>query len=858
MKKVPSKKKKTTKNNVVKNKVTNKPKTPSKKKKKTNRHWLLTLLFGFGIIGALIIIAFAIYIIFTAPDFDTTLLYDKESTIIYDKSGAELAIIGTINQDKNEKENRIKVTYDDLPQVLIDALIATEDSRFFQHNGFDAARFFVASINQLLGKNAGGASTLTMQLNKNTYTDNTISIVRKFTDIYMAVFKIEKAYTKEEIIEFYFNSQWLGGGNLYYTGVYGVEQACQTYFGKSVNDISLPEASLLVGMFNNPSYFNPVTNPENAKERQKTVLSLMVHHGYITEEEAKAAGDIPIESLLKSKTETNANKTVSGDQAFIEYVLKEVKEVTGEDPYTTPMAIYTTLDRNIQNVLNDFENGNSSYKFINDTVQNGIAVTSVKDGSIVGMAPGRNYVPTGTNRAITKQQPGSTAKPVFDYGPLIEFNNASPGTLFFDEPYTYSNGVTITNYDNAYKGLIDMRAALIDSRNIPALQAFQQVSKSNIASFASSLGINVTASDLNEADSIGGSTMVSPLQMSAAYAAFARGGYYIAPYSFTKIVYLENEKEFNYKYTKTRVMSEETAYMINDMLADAGASNVGGNFRISNTDVAAKGGTTTIGSAEAKQIGVPTYTTPSHWNNVYTTDYSISLWYGYDILTPNNYVTSNQGSTARKGIMNAIAPKILQPNARFERPSGIVEATLEFGTIPLQLASDYTPSSLRYTEIFKRGTEPTEVSTRFTKLERPTNGNYINNGTIINLSWKGIPTPNAIDYDFLQTYFNENYKNWSNKYYQQRLSYNSSNLGTLGYQIYLDEGGNLKSLGFTPNTSYSYMAPSNGTFKFVIKSCYSIFKSNMSDGLTITVKLNNATTSTTPEPEEEDTEDLPT
>lgn len=838
MTKVPAKKK----NNKKKKKIDLKPikklqKNNSKKKPKTNKHRFLTLLFGIGIIIAILVIIFAVYIIFTAPDFDTTKLYYKESTIIYDRNGSELAVIGISNQNHNEKENRVLAKYDDFPQVLVDALVATEDSRFFQHNGFDAARFFVASLNQLMGKNAGGASTLTMQLVKNNYTNKTISIVRKFTDIYMAVFKIEKAYTKEEIIEFYLNSQWLSGGSTYYSGIYGVEQACQTYFGKSVNDISLPEAALLVGMFNNPDWFNPVYHPENAKARQKTVLSLMVNHGYITEEEAKAAGDIPIKALLKNIDKNSNTKVSTGDQAFIDYVLEEVEKVTGYDPSTTPMAIYTTLDRNIQNVLNKFENGESSYKFVNDLVQNGIAITSVKDGSIVGMAAGRNYTPKGTNRAIVKQQPGSTAKPIFDYGPLIEYNNASTGALFFDEKYTYSNGISITNYDNAYKGLIGMRYALVDSRNVPALQAFQQVNPKNIAEFASSLGINVTTSTLNEADCIGGNTTVSPLQMSAAYAAFARGGYYIEPYAFTKIVYLENEKEFNYKYTKTRVMSEETAYMINDILTDAGASNVGGNFKISGTDVAAKGGTTTIDAASAKQLGIPSYATPSHWNNVYTTDYSISLWYGYDSLY-QGYVTSNQGTVARKGIMTAIAPQILLKNSRFSKPSGVVEVTLEFGTIPSQLASEFTPSNLRYTELFKRGTEPTEVSTRFSKLDAPTKGNYISNGTIINLSWNGINTPDAINESVLEKYFSDNYREWSIKYYQQRLSYNASNIGSLGYQIYLDDGqGNLKNLGFTNKTSYSYEVGAPGTYKFVIKSAYSIFKSNMSDGLTITVKL---------------------
>lgn len=795
----------------------------------------MIFLISLGIIIASLVLVFGLYIIISAPDFNTTKLYQKESTVLYDRNNKEIARVGD--------ENRVIVTYNDLPQVFVDALIATEDSRFFQHNGFDAARFLKASINQVMGRPAGGASTLTMQVVKNTYTDSTVSITRKFTDIYMAVFKIERVYTKEEIIEFYVNSHWLGYGGVNYKSINGVEQASQTYFGKSVKDLSLPEASLLVGMFNNPVYYNPVSNPKNAKSRQKTVLALMVKHGYITQEEADAAGEIPIESLLK--TTSDEQKTDNkGLQAFIEYVLEDVKAKTGVDPTVTPMAIYTTLDRDIQDTITALENG-ELYKFADDTVQNGIAVTSTVDGSILALGGGRNYIATGTNRATDiKRQPGSTAKPIFDYGPFIEFNNGYTGSLFFDEPYSYSTGGSVSNYDGKFKGMITMRAALIDSRNIPALQAFQQVDKDKIAEFAHSLGIDY-GENLYESASIGGFDGVNPLQMSAAYAAFGRGGYFITPYSFTKLIYLENEEEFNYKYTKTRVMSEETAYMITDMLVEGGASGVGGSIKVSGADVAAKGGTTTIDKDKAEALGIPSYTTPDHWNNVYTPDHSISVWYGYDRLSKNKYITSSTGGTARRKIMAAIANKILKKNSKFTKPSGVIEATIEYETFPPQLASNFTPEYLKRTELFKAGTEPTEVSSRFDTLATPTNGKATANGTSITLTWDAIPTPDAIDNDKLLAHFNEYYKTWAQKYYQERISYNAGNIGTLGYQVYLENpDGTLTSLGYTPTTTFNYTAPASANYKFVIKSSYSIFKANMSNGLTINANISTPETPT--------------
>ena len=797
------------------------------KRKKRTRSWLLSIIMLAGIGVATSIILFSAYIVISAPAFTTNRLYSKEASVLYDRNGQEITRIGT--------ENRVLVTYNDLPQVLIDALLATEDSRFFQHNGFDAARFLKASVEQAMGRDAGGASTLTMQVAKNTYSNKDVKglkgIIRKFTDIYMAIFKIEKSYTKEEIIEFYVNTQWLGSGRTNnYDDINGVEQGSQAFFGKSVSDLSLPEASLLVGMFQNPYSFSPINFPERAKKRQTTVLKLMVRHGYITEEEADAAIAIPVESLIKEvSSEQKADD--KGIQAFIDFVVDEVKNKTGDDPRKVPMAIYTTLDRNIQDVVTKFENG-ELYKFPNDKIQNGIAITSTEDGSVLALGPGRNYMYRSTNRALDRKQPGSTAKPILDYGPLIEYNNASTGTTFLDEPYTYSTGGSLKNYDGEFKGLQTMREALIDSRNIPALQAFQQTTIEQKTEFAHSLGIDF-GQNLYESASIGGFDGVSPLEMSAAYGAFGRGGYYIKPYAFTKIVYLENEEEYNYKYTKTRVMSEETAYMITDILVDGGKRNVGGKINISGTEVAAKGGTTTISEAEAKALKIPTNATPAHWNNIYTTDYSISVWLGYDTLK-DGYLTSATGGPARRKIMESIASRILQKNKKFNKPSGVISATIEYGTFPMQLASEHTPEAFRKEELFKQGTEPTDTSTRFSKLEIPTNGNILVNGGFVTLTWTGIQTPDAIDKNKLQSYFNEYYSLAPEKYYNERIAYNDSHIGVIGYQVYLQNAdGSLNNLGFTTKTSYTYSDSTATSYKFIVKSAYSIFKNNMSDGLVI-------------------------
>ena len=314
--------KKTNKKTSTKKTKSNDTVVKQKKKKKIKKILKLLLnifllLLLIGLIGGIV---FAVYIVVKAPNFDPKNLYSTEASIVYDKNGKQITKLGV--------EKRKNVNYDDLPQVLVDAIIATEDSRFMQHNGFDLPRFLKASAGQVVNKitghgNAGGGSTLTMQVSKNNYTSVEDSgfegIVRKFTDIYISIFKLEKNYSKEEIIEFYVNIPFLGNN------AYGVEQACQTYFGKSVSDINLSEASLIAGLFQAPTSYNPYQHPKQAEERRNTVLYLMQRHGYITKEEADDARSIPVESLLR---ESNPEGSSNEYQSYIDVVVKEVEEKT--------------------------------------------------------------------------------------------------------------------------------------------------------------------------------------------------------------------------------------------------------------------------------------------------------------------------------------------------------------------------------------------------------------------------------------------------------------------------------------------------------------------------------------------------
>ena len=806
---------------------------------------IVIVLLILAIFMILAFTAFCAYIVLTTDDFVPDKLSQSESTIMYDNKGNEFTTLGVMTDDILQK--REKISYDEFPQVLVDALIATEDSRFFQHNGVDLARFLKASALQLLGKDAGGASTLTMQVSKNNFTDTTShgikGIIRKFRDIYVSVFQIEKNYTKQEIIEFYLNDNCMGETN------YGVEQGSQYYFGKSARDLSLTEAALLVGLFQSPNGYNPYVYPEKAEARRNTVLNLMVRDGYITKEEADIAKSIPVESLLSG----DGGKELDQYYGFSRTVYEEAIKLTGLDPYVTPMKIYTTLNIDVQDGINKALAG-ETVKWKDDVVQAGIAVTDVNTGAVIAIGAGRNRTTSQSFNFATqaRRQPGSTAKPLFDYAPGIEFENWSTYQLFTDEKWSYTNGPEVNNWDNKYSGLMTMKSALAVSRNIPALKAFQSLNKSKILEFVTSLGIEPEVENgfLHEAHAIGGFTGVSPLQMAVAYASFANGGYYIEPYTITKIEIRSTGEVFEYKHQKNRVMSEATAYLMNNMLVYAVNNGFNGGAKLSGVQVAAKTGTSNYSKEYVKEKGLSS-SINDLWTVAYTPEHSIALWYGYERAS-KEYQHSRSGyNTQKENIMRAVMKYIPKTSKTFKVPGTVVSVDVEKGTWPAMLPSAYTPSDLITKEVFIKGTEPTEVSPRFAQFDNVTNIRYdysISSGKI-RLNWD-YQEPKILTDAYLNNYFSQSvFGNSTSVFVSERKLYNDSVLGEFGFGIYKkDASGNLTALDFVTDNNYTYVVPSgtNGTITLVVKAEYYKFKSNSSTGVEVPVAISNTPGTTLP------------
>lgn len=795
------------KTNDVKRKVIKGTNNTSKRKVSKKKKIILNILIICVIAFASLMAVFFAYIIVKAPKFDPNNLKFTQMSELYDTEGNIITKMGN--------ENRTEISYDDLPEVLIDAIIATEDSKFFQHNGFDLARFMKASMYQLVGKNGGGASTLTMQIAKNNYTSTESKgfegITRKFTDIYLSIFKIERKYTKKEILEFYVNDSYLGNG------AYGVEQASLNYFGKSVSELNLAEASFIAGLFQSPTYYNPYNYPERAEGRRKTVLYLMQRHGYITEEEKEIAENSPITSYIK-KTQTSG--TYSEYQGYIDTVVEELENEYDLNPYTTPLKIYTAMNRSKQDFVNKVMNG-ESWKWENENAQAGVVMTDSASGEVLAVGAGRNKNSERSYNfaTMTNKQIGSTAKPIFDYGPAVEYLGWGTVNYIDDTPTTYSDGTKISNSDGGYKGRLPLYQALGLSRNVTALKTFQQVSKEagndKILKFASSLGITPEVDKngkIHEAHSIGsftgstkkGESRNSPMTMAGAYQAFSNGGYYIKPHTIKKFVYKDTDEVVETKSAKTRVMNDSTAYIINYSLNWSATEGLAKSAAgISGVQTAAKTGTSNFDEATRKKFHLSSKAVNDLWVCGYTPKQTITFWYGYADIRKGHSTTSSW-STRDKFYRNLAENLFDKDGSSFERPSSIEEVSVIRNSIPLKKA--LYGGVVGY---FRKGTGPDETGTEQAEQLPSVSGVTSSiSGNTVHLKWNGISAEDMVNLNFDDSY------------------------GTLGYDIYVKDGssGSEVYVGTTTSTSYTHTTSYSNPV-YVIYTAYSNYKTNRSKGV---------------------------
>ncbi|MGF9977944.1 PBP1A family penicillin-binding protein [Viridibacillus arvi] len=700
-----------------------------KKQKKPMKVWLKRLLIAIVSVGIVLFIAGAglfAYYAATAPDLDEELLKDPVSSKFYDSDGKVFYTMGL--------EKREHVAYEDIPEDMRDAILATEDVRFFSHHGIDFYRLGGAILANLRhGFGAQGASTLTQQVIKNSFLQNEKTLKRKAQEAYLAI-QLEREYSKEEIFEMYFNKVLMSGR------IYGYGTASKYFYGKELKDLKLEEMALLAGMSQLPNAYNPFKYPENAEKRRNTVLGLMYQHKKITKEQMEEAKKVDVEVGLLPENKRITASTSKYD-AFIDVVLKELAENGDGKSLEEGINVYTTLDSSAQKIV---ESTMNSDIFPTKEIKSGMAVVDTETGAIVAIGGGRNYGPErGLNYAeAIKNQPGSTMKPIMDYGPAIENLKYSTGQTITDEKMFYT-GTTkqINNFDKLYKGDMTLREALYTSRNVPAIKLFKEVGVEKTKKFINNLGI--VADELYESEAIGGGKIsLSPIEMAGAYAAFGNNGIYTAPHSIKKIVYRDGKTAKSYTPDPTPAMNDYTAYMVTDMLRDVVSSKTGAPgtaAAIPGLDIAGKTGTTNYAVDEFQKYNLPESAVPDSWFAGYSSKYSISVWSGYSSRKDPITTTEERLLPQRlfKTVMSQISANTTTPN--FKKPNSVVEAKIVKGSKPLQLASSSTPADRTSTELFVKGTLPTRTAPveEVEKLDAPTDlkATFDGEANAINLTW---------------------------------------------------------------------------------------------------------------------------
>ena len=592
---------------------------------------LITLLMIGFVIGCLVFTYYAV----KAPKLSEKDLIATTSSKIFDSNNNLIADLGA--------EKRVNAETSEIPTDLVNAIVAIEDHRFFNHRGVDFIRIAGALISNIRGGGRQGGSTLTQQLIKLSYfstssSDATLS--RKIQEAWLAA-QLERKATKQQILTYYVNKVYMSNSN------YGMQTAARSYYGKDLKDLSLHQTALLAGMPQAPNQYDPYTHPEAATNRRNLVLREMHDLKYITDEQYEQAKNTPVTDGLQSLKASTSYPAYMDN--YIKEAIEQVEEETGYNVLTTGMEVYTNVNTEAQQKLWDIYNTEDYVAYPDDEMQVASTVMDVQTGKVIAQLGARHQstnVSFGTNQAVeTNRDFGSSMKPITDYAPALEnevyTSTAAPIT---DAPYNFPYSSTpVYNWDKKYYGGMTIQYAIQESRNVPAVKTLEAVGLDESLKFLNRIGINypemfyVNAISSNTSKS-GNEYGASSEKMAAAYAAFANGGTYYKPQYVNRVVFSDGtEKTFSNNGSKA--MKETTAYMMTDMMKTVLQSGTGTNAAISGVYQAGKTGTSNYADDELAKLTKPYYyssiVTPDELFVGYTPKYSMAVWTGYsNRLTP--------------------------------------------------------------------------------------------------------------------------------------------------------------------------------------------------------------------------------
>ena len=631
----------------------------------------------------------------------------RQTSKLYAADGSFIAEIGL--------ERRTVVKLEQIPAIVRNAFVATEDKRFYEHAGIDWKRVPSAILSDLRTHSwSQGFSTITMQLARNIFPERISrekNLVRKLKEAKVAR-AIEAKYSKDRILELYLNQIYLGNG------AYGVESAAERYFGKSVKDLNLAEAATLASIPKGPGRYDPRRFPDRVIQRRNTILELMRRDGEINDADASLARAYPLRL---------ARKTDAGEFApyFVEWVRQLLDEQFGRQLYEQGLKVYTTLDVELQSaaeralenqmraieagkygaykhesyeqyaaqaVDNDNENAAANSPYL----QGAFVAMDPRDGSVRALIGGRNFDDSKFDRAVQAlRQPGSTFKPIV-YADAVQ-NGRPPSYILDDSPlsYTPQGGQTWEpqNYDNKFEGKMPLRRALYESRNLATIRLGMELGEASVIDEARKLGLTTPIPPYPSIHI--GAAAVYPIELVAAYSAFATLGTRSTPIAITRVENQKGDVLWAPTPQRTAVLSPEEAWLMVDMMKDVirrgtAAGTVGSVFHL---PAGGKTGTTNDGT--------------DVWFIGYTSDLVAGVWMGLD--RPQKIKANAQGGVlaapAWAAFMNQVYKRKPAP-PDWPRPAGLVTQTIDITTNTLWTQGC---AGVQATEYFIPGTEPTQT-----------------------------------------------------------------------------------------------------------------------------------------------------
>jgi penicillin-binding protein 1A len=613
-----------------------------------------------GSIVLVIIFAIALFAAFIYAyneiklDADKLINYNPPtSSVILDAKGEKIAYIF-------DGQHRLYATYDEIPGYLVEALVAIEDTRFFEHNGVNPDAIIRAALRNFeAGHKVEGGSTLTQQLVKNTILDNERSYTRKIKEAILSM-KIENELTKEQILERYLNEMFFGHG------YYGVKTAAKGFFRKELDKLTLKESALLAGLMKAPSSYDPTRHLDKALTRADTILARMKHLGWINQEEyIGAVKEIP--TIYKDTLTQNIAPYVADE------VVRRLKKQGFKDVKSGGYTIYTTIDMEQQKIAREAlryahkKIVQKRRENVNKTTLNGaILAVENKTGNIKAMVGGVDYKKSAFNRAtMMERQPGSAFKP-FIYQVALDLGY-NPATELTDVARTfqyYKNGKRVIwrpkNYESNFVGFIKLREALVHSRNLATINLVTEVGVQRIFEKLKQLDIPHIPQDMSIAL---GNLGLSPVKMAQIYSAFANGGHMIEPKLVSKMLSRNGTVIYESKTQEiTDFTTPEQAFLMTDILKDIVTRGTGRNAQVPGVQVVGKTGTTN------KNVDA--------WFCGYSPAEEVIVWIGRDNNKPIGKGGTGGGTSApafsyflkRLHKMYPDLPK------RFTRPQGVYNA----------------------------------------------------------------------------------------------------------------------------------------------------------------------------------------